>query len=281
MPPFLPGYGNFFNTQNLWKFFSPAIPDFSLHSRPLDPHCANRANRPRAMSEFDPEANFENDWDERGDLAWNEFDWERYLREQDDVLHRYLAHYEKLKDHSGRIDEVAHLMGWEDGSPAGEAGLSDDSAAPNAASAGPPPPPVPSAFEPYTLHQNPVFVATKAIYLSLKRSWERLADDETRVTQTRALAVQTSLHRGEEHAILGVQALDLGDYAMAVSIFKRAMQELNRTLALANAPEHTARRSLTDWRDDALPRLFDLREIWLRVIAECREELARRVDDES
>ena len=228
------------------------------------------------MSEFDPEGYSENDWDERGDLAWNEFDWERYLREQDDILHRYLGHYERLKDHPGRIDEVAHLMGWDDGSPAAD----NDSERPANAPVEPPPPPC-GALEPYTLHQNPVFVATKAIYLSLKRSWERLAENGARVTQARALAVQTSLYRGEEHAVLGVQALDLGDYAMAVSLFKRALQELNRTLALTNSPEHAAGGPLTDWRDDALPRIFDLREIWLRVIGECREELARRVDDES
>jgi hypothetical protein len=35
------------------------------------------------------------------------------------------------------------------------------------------------------------------------------------------------------------------------------------------------------WRDGALPRMFDLREIWLRVIAECRDELDRPVDEEN
>jgi hypothetical protein len=33
------------------------------------------------------------------------------------------------------------------------------------------------------------------------------------------------------------------------------------------------------YREDALPRLFDLREIWLRIIHECREELNRPVDE--
>jgi hypothetical protein len=233
------------------------------------------------MSDFDPESYSENDWDERGDLAWNEFDWERYLREQDDVLHRYLAHYEKLKGHPARIDEVARFMGWDDGAAATDAPASDDGATPGPAPIELPPAASHGPFEPYTLHQNPVYVATKAIFLSLKRSWERLAEDEARVAQARALAVQTSLYRGEEHAVLGVQALDLGDYAMAVSLFKRALQELNGTLALANGPELAASKRLAAWRDDALPRLFDLREIWLRVIGECREELSRRVDDES
>ncbi len=233
------------------------------------------------MSDFDPESFSENEWEERGDLAWNEFDWERYLREQDDALHRYLAHYENLRDDPGRIDEVARLMGWDDGPAAGDGDGAAAETGPEPAPAEPPAAATPGGFEPYTLHQNPVFVATKAIYLSLKRSWERLAGDQERGTQARAMAVQTSLYRGEEHAILGVQALDLGDYAMAVSLFKRAMQELNRTLALANDPGFVACRRLADWRDDAIPRFFDLREIWLRVIAECREELSRRVDDES
>ena len=232
------------------------------------------------MSDFDSEGFFENEWDECGSLAWNEFDWERYLREQDDALHRYLAYYEKLKDHSERIDEAARLMGWDEGLPnddsecVGESGDAEDEAADRPPATGECP------LEPYTLHKNPVFVATKAIYLSLKRGWERVAGDDAKIPQSLALAVQTSLYRGEEHAILGVQALDLGDFAMAVSLFKRALQEINQTLALAGESTARTNRFLADWRDTALPRLFDLREIWLRVIHECRQELERRVDDE-
>ncbi len=227
------------------------------------------------MSDSDSEGFFDNDWDECGDLVWNEFDWERYLREQDDLLHRYLAYYERLKDRPDRIDEAAHLMGWD----AGQWGTEGENAEEAAAGSEPPTPDeVTAPIEPYTLHKNPVFIATMAIYLSLTRGWERLAADPTKVSQSLAVAMLASLHRGEQHALLGVQALDLGDYAMAVSVFKRALEELNRTLALSEAPK--AGRHLTDWRTDAVPRLFDLREIWLRVISECRDELGRRVDGE-
>ena len=34
------------------------------------------------------------------------------------------------------------------------------------------------------------------------------------------------------------------------------------------------------FREDALPRLFDLREIWLRVMSECRSELERPIDED-
>jgi tetratricopeptide (TPR) repeat protein len=230
------------------------------------------------MSDFNSESFPENEWDECGDLAWNEFDWERYLREQDDILHRYLAFYEGLKARPDRIDEVASLMGWDTGQLGGDSSDATGSSA-KEEPADPPASDRISPLEPYTLHKNPVFVATKAIYLSLKRSWERLAADPAKITQSLALATQTSLYRGEEHAILGVQAIDLGDYALAISLFKRALQEINQTLAFAS-DSATAIQAVAAWRDDALPRLFDLREIWLRVISECRNELERRVDEE-
>ena len=241
------------------------------------PHLAGYAYP--AMSDFDSESFPDNDWDGCGDLVWNEFDWERYLREQDDTLHRYLGYYERLKDNPERIDEVAHLMGWDTGQwgpESADAGGSPKEEGTSGQTGSSPAVPI----EPYTLHKNPVFIASKAIYLSLKRSWERLASDGSRVPQPVALAVQTSLYRGEEQAVLGVQALDLGDYAMAVSLFKRALEELNRTLALASGPAAVAGPSLSAWRGDSLPRIFDLREIWLRVMSECREELGRRVDEE-
>lgn len=223
------------------------------------------------MSNFDPNSPSENDWEERGDLAWNEFDWEQYLREQDDVLHRYLAFYEQLRDHPDRIDEVAHFMRWDEGvwstdgsqnDSAGQAGDAHDEETEADYGA-----------EPYTLHKSPVFIATKAIYLSLKRAWERIAMDSAKVPQALAVNVQASLHRGEEQAILAVQALDFGDYAMAISLLKRALGELNQTLALLEVSD--ASKAYTYFRSDAVPRLFDLREIWLRVMNECRQELQR------
>src|SRR5271169_1523840 len=65
------------------------------------------------MSDFDSDNLSENEWEENGDLAWNEFDWEVYLREQEGAIHRYLGFYESLKAGPERIDEVADRMGWD------------------------------------------------------------------------------------------------------------------------------------------------------------------------
>ena len=53
----------------------------------------------------------------------------------------------------------------------------------------------------------------------------------------------------------------------------RALRELNTTLARLNEPEIAETPALTQFCEFALPRLFDLREIWLRVMTECRSAL--------
>src|SRR5882724_983492 len=233
------------------------------------------------MNDFNADGPSENEWEEQGELAWNEFDWERYLREQDDTIHRYLAFYEKLKGQPDRVDEAAHLMGWDEANWSSDEGETAEAQTPVEENSAEEVPIDYEDLEPYTLHKNPVFIATKAIYLGLKRAWERMADSADRVPQPLALAFQTSLYRGEEQASLAIQALDLGDYAMAISLLKRALREINTSLALMNETVAARHPQLAGYRDDARPRLFDLREIWLRVINECRDELARHIDEEN
>src|SRR5687768_8857926 len=225
------------------------------------------------MSNFDSDGGSENQWEDRGDVAWNEFDWERYLREQDEAIHRYLRFYEGCKGSADRIDQVAEKMNWAQDNWSDEADddeLEDDDDDEDDD----------DPDEVYTLHKNPIFIATKAIYLGLNRSWAVIAMDPGKVPQSLAVRLIASLHFGEEQAVQAIHALDFGDYAMAVSLFKRALSALNGSLALLNDDVIARHRHALAWREEAMPSLFDLREVWLRVIAECREELDRPVDDE-
>ncbi len=227
------------------------------------------------MSNFDSDGGADFEWEDRGDLAWNEFDWERYLREQDDAIERYLSFYEACRQSADRLDEVAEKMNWsqEDWTDDSETEELDESDASDDEFESP--------QDVYTLHKNPIFIATKAIYLGLNRSWQTLAVEAGKVPQPMALALQTALHAGEDHAVQAIHALDFGDYAMAVSLLKRALGALNGTFAILNADTAATFPAVAQWRDEALPRLFDLREIWLRVMSECRGELERPMDDES
>ena len=227
------------------------------------------------MNNFDADGSQENEWEDRGDLVWNEFDWERYLREQDEMIHRYLGFYEAFRDREDRIDLVAEQMGWETPANAEEvpdAEEEDEDEEPAS---------FPGEDEVYTLHKNPVFVATKAIVLSLNRPWEILAGQPGKVSAALSISYLVSLHRGEDNAVQAIHALDFGDYAMAVSLLKRALGALNDTFTLLNSDSAARQPAVYSYRGDALPRLFDLREVWLRVITECRRELERPVDEEN
>lgn len=220
----------------------------------------------------------DHEWDDRGELVWNEFDWELYLREQDEIILRYLAFYEQVRSQSERLNEAARLMGWgvedwtSEASIVSEDDDDDDDDEPGEVDLG-------DEDDPYTLHKNPIYIATRALFLSLKRAWEQLADSEEKVPQRLALSYYAALLRTEDQAMQAISALDFGDYAMAISLFKRALRDLNTVFA-ALPPELGAQRgALAHYQQLAAPRLFDLREVWLRVMSECREELARPSDD--
>ena len=221
------------------------------------------------MTNPDSDGLFDNDWDDCGELSWTEADWQKYLANQETDVREYIKHYDQLPASMQRIDEAARLMGWE---------LAEDS--------------VPTdpdsvkeieelaeidedAFEgdwdPYTLHRNPVYISTRALYLSLLAHWERVAAQPDRVPPALGITLQALLYRGNEQALQAVQALEMGDYTLAVLLFKKALRELNLTLTRLNEADATATPLAVRYREYALPRLFDLREIWLRVMNECRQ----------
>jgi hypothetical protein len=52
----------------------------------------------------------------------------------------------------------------------------------------------------YTLQKNPVYIATKALFLSLRRSWELTASEPGKIPQPLSIGFLSSLHRCEEQA---------------------------------------------------------------------------------
>jgi hypothetical protein len=89
------------------------------------------------MSGFEYDNDAEGEWEERGDLAWNEYDWQQYLKSNEKDIARFLALYQQLKHKQDHLDEIAHQMGWDredwmpsdtfDDAEAGDAPATDDS----------------------------------------------------------------------------------------------------------------------------------------------------------
>ncbi len=216
------------------------------------------------MTNKDTDGLFEGDGEEKHELSWTEADWETYLADHETAVRDYLRHYDQAADAADRIDEVARRMGWEIEMPeelSPEAAAVEEGEEEN----------FPTDWEPYTLHRNPVHIATKALFAGLLINWERVAAHPDRVAPALGITLQGALYRGRENALQAVQALDLGDYALAICFFKRALRELNDILARLGQAELSDATLLARYREYALPRLFDLREIWLRVMNECRQ----------
>jgi hypothetical protein len=220
------------------------------------------------MTNPDSDGLFDNDWDDCGELSWTEADWQKYLANQETAVREYIKHYDQLPATMDRIDEAARRMGWEL-ADVPEAVAEEANADLDAAE---------EIFEgdwdPYTLHRNPVYISSRALYLSLLAHWERVAAQPGRVPPALGITLQALLYRGSEQSLQAVQALEMGDYTLAVVLFKRALRELNFTIARLNEPDATATPLAIRFREYAMPRLFDLREIWLRVMNECRQNLS-------
>lgn len=215
------------------------------------------------MTNPESDGQFDNDWDDCGELSWTEADWQKYLATQETAVRDYIKHYDQLPASMERIDETARRMGWELAEPPEALDQTDDMEEAEEAFDGP--------WDPYTLHRNPVYISTRALYLSLLTHWERIAAQPDHVPPALGITLQASLYRGHEQALQAVQALEMGDYLLAVVLFKKALRELNQTISRLGETDATTNPLVARFREYAMPRLFDLREIWLRVMNECRQ----------
>jgi hypothetical protein len=232
------------------------------------------------MSNFEFESNPDGDWDDRGELAWNEHDWQQFLKRNQQEIARFLSHYRNLSKVPNHLDEIAHQMGWDieewsalDSNPLDGEGHSvcdnldrirED-----------------EDIDPYTIHRHPVFIVTHGLFALLQQSWNRaLKHRPDAFTASLAWDYAGSLHRGESNAVLSIQALDMGDLALAVCHLKFALSALNDSLRLIQHLPHGTHKFLQSLKNESQVWLFDLREVWLRVMRDCREEIQRRYKDE-
>src|SRR5262245_41287695 len=74
---------------------------------------ADAARRLHYMTNSDSDGLFDNDWEDRGELAWTELDWQKYLDTQETAVRDYIKHYDQLPEAVDRVDEAARRMGWE------------------------------------------------------------------------------------------------------------------------------------------------------------------------
>jgi hypothetical protein len=221
------------------------------------------------MNQFNSDYSGDGDWEERGEMAWREAEWNHYLSHCSKDVGQFLAFYEKSNRAIGHLDEIARLMGWEvsdwsandtpDGMP--EMAGQEETEAPEEEFEG---------GEPYTIHRHPVFIVSQGLFLWLKKTFEQFLDHPASEHMTPSLTWKYAhiLQEAEHQAVMGTHALDLADYSLAICHYKRALTGINETFSVLekifkDQPD-------AEYRQEINARLFDLRELYLRIIGECR-----------
>lgn len=200
------------------------------------------------------------DADNSGQAPWSESDWTAYLRRQDLEVARFLSYYNEVKALPDRLDTCARRMGWE----------------PNEWSPGMEPPEAEPESEipadlPYCIHQHPVFIAGRALSLQASTAFRTLLRDSGKAVPPLAAAeVMLALWDTHQHVLLAVNATDTADLPLATVHMKRALAGINTALGLLHSVPADARLSATAAFEDTESALFDLREICLRVMSDCR-----------
>jgi hypothetical protein len=82
------------------------------------------------------------------------------------------------------------------------------------------------------------------------------------------------------NVLLSIQAIDLGDFGLSICHLKNSLTALNQTLAQLNQLAHPDSVYLNDFCTEIRVRIFDLRELWIRVMGDCRHECQHRRDDQ-
>ncbi len=220
------------------------------------------------MADFEYESNSDSDWDDNWETIWNEHDWEVYLAKEKDQVRKYQKLYNKLARSQNRLDEVALFMGWEANNDHQEQEAADSAieAVPD---------------QPYTLHKHPLYVASKALHDWLTERWsQHVSLCAEQISPVCVLKIQSTISDSERYGLLAVTALDLGDYALAIAYFKRGLSQLNRLLSQLSDLEAKNLAPINAYSKHAKIRLFDIREIWLRVMSDCRAAATRRFEEE-
>ncbi|MGB0371939.1 MAG: hypothetical protein ACPGN3_11435 [Opitutales bacterium] len=245
------------------------------------------------MANYESENFFDGDWDDKGDIAWNEYDWARYLKRCDAETKRFREIYRNIISQPDRLDEAARKMGWDredwsatmedegEESPEVDNYSLPDFSEMSAESR--PEQPGSEEGDPYSAQRHPVFVVTRSLAMDIETYYMRLISrPELRIPASLAWESAAALKDVEMHVGMAVNSLDLGDFALGICYFKRCFSNLNVLLsATSRLSEFLPPRLCEPFTEQVNIRLFDLREVWLRVISECREENQQNFGDDS
>jgi len=217
------------------------------------------------MSGYDPEP----------DRVWDEYEWERFLQQQDHKTEKYMELLEKYLDHPQRDQIIAREMGWtqllnsDDWSNEVDALLAEESISSDHAE------PVPDnetistdeSFEDHSLYRA-------AFALTV---WIDQLFDECPSMQNEPAAIKLATHSALASAKLAAALSDddVDEIGMTIAYLKRALKAI--TVSMEAGAQLVSERLISPRQHANLKqRLFEVRDGVISLMGEYRGEWLRR-----
>ena len=216
------------------------------------------------MSGYEPEP----------DRVWDEYEWERFLQQQDHKTEKYMELLEKYLDHPQRDQIIAREMGWtqlfngDTWTDEVDALLAEESSAvgSDAPIAENEAPPV-EGFEDHSLYRA-------AFALTV---WIDQLFDEQSVLQNEPAAVKLATHSALASAKLAAALSDddVDEIGMTIAYLKRALKAI--TVSMEAGAQLLTEALITARQHEVLQqRLFEVRDGIITLMGQYRGEWLRR-----
>ena len=203
------------------------------------------------------------------DRAWDEYEWERFLQQQDQKTEKYMELLEKYIDDPNRDEIVAREMGWYHNAEDEAEEWQDEMGAADEESA-PPLDFVNGSGE--SFEQHSLYRASFNLTIWIDRLFEsesQLQNDPAAVK----LATHAALAAAKLAAALSDEEAD--ELGMTIAYLKRSLKAI--TVAMDAAAQLFTERTITRAQQAALQkRLFQVRDGIILLMGEFRGEWLRR-----
>ena len=211
------------------------------------------------------------------DRVWDEYEWERFLQQQDHKTEKYMELLEKYLDHPQRDQIIAREMGWtqllneeegESWSDEVDAMLAEESNATLGESRlGEDPSALAEGFEDHVLYRA-------AFALTV---WIDQLFDEQAALQNEPAAVKLATHSALASAKLAAALSDddVDEIGMTIAYLKRALKAI--TVSMEAGAQLLAQELITPRQHSVLQqRLFEVRDGIISLMGQYRGEWLRR-----
>jgi hypothetical protein len=218
------------------------------------------------MSGFDPEP----------ERMWDEYDWERFLQQQDHKTEKYMELLEKYLDDPQRDQIIAREMGWtqllesKDWSAEVDALLDEDSSESDIDYATEP------AASPDTFEDHSLYRAAFSLTI-----WIDQLFDQDSSLQNEPTAVKLATHSALASAKLAAALSDddVDEIGMTIAYLKRALKAI--TTSMDAAGQLLSEKLITGEQYSVLQqRLFQVRDGIITLMGQYRAEWRRRFGGE-